>query len=346
MSWALAQTRPALRLEELSGRQKVAVLLMALGEEASAEVTKNLSAEEIEAISFEIARLDHVPPEVVQGVLEEWKQTERAAYSLAQGGVDYARRILEKAFGAQRATQILKRIESQIHDHISLSHLRNADPAQLTALIRSEHPQIIAVLLAYLDPDQTAAVLRGFDPRLGADVLFRMARMEKIHPDALRMVESSLGAEADLSLSRDSSQAGGPEAVAEILNRAGAGMEKELLDGLAHQDPELAEQVKDLMFVFEDITKLDDQAITRVLRDVDTKELALALKVASEELRDRIMSTLSTRAREALQEEIEFLGPVRVSEVESAQASIVRTVRTLEEAGEIVVGGGDDLVVE
>jgi len=346
VSWALAQTRPALRLEELSGRQKVAVLLMALGEEASAEVTKNLSAEEIEAISFEIARLDHVPPEVVQGVLEEWKQTERAAYSLAQGGVDYARRILEKAFGAQRATQILKRIESQIHDHISLSHLRNADPAQLTALIRSEHPQIIAVLLAYLDPDQTAAVLRGFDPRLGADVLFRMARMEKIHPDALRMVESSLGAEADLSLSRDSSQAGGPEAVAEILNRAGAGMEKELLDGLAHQDPELAEQVKDLMFVFEDITKLDDQAITRVLRDVDTKELALALKVASEELRDRIMSTLSTRAREALQEEIEFLGPVRVSEVESAQASIVRTVRTLEEAGEIVVGGGDDLVVE
>jgi flagellar motor switch protein FliG len=290
--------------------------------------------------------MDRVDPQVVEAVLEEWQHTERAAFSLAQGGVDYAKRILEKAFGGQKAAQILKRIESQLHDHISMVNFQNADPAQLTAVIRNEHPQIISVLLAFLDPDQTAAVIKGFDTRLGSDILLRMARMEKIHPEALKVIEASLGSESDLSFGGEGSKAGGPEAVAEILNRTSAGLEKELMDGLHHGDPELADRVKDLMFVFEDIVNLDDSAITRVLRDVETRELALALKVASDELKDRLMGTLSTRAREALQEEIEFLGPVRVSDVETAQANIVRTVRTLDEAGEIVIGASDDLVVE
>ncbi len=345
MSSSSAKKKAISNVAELTGRQKVAVLLMAAGEEASAEITKGLSAEEVEAISFEIARMDRVEPHVVEAVLEEWQHTERAAFSLAQGGVDYARRILEKAFGAQKASTILKRIESQLHDHISMVNFQNADPAQLTAVIRNEHPQIISVLLAFLDPDHTAAVLKGFDTRLGSEILLRMARMDKIHPEALKVLEASLGSESDLSFGRESSKAGGPEAVAEILNRTSAGLEKELMDGLTHSDPELADRIKDLMFVFEDIVKLDDTAITRVLRDVDTKELAMALKVASEELRDRILGTLSTRAREALQEEIEFLGPVRVSDVEAAQSSIVRTVRTLDEAGEIAIGATDDLVV-
>jgi flagellar motor switch protein FliG len=332
-----AQKRSITSLSELSGRQKVAVVLMAAGEEASAEITKSLSAEEVENISFEIARMERVEPHVVEAVLEEWQQTERAAFSLAEGGVDYARRILEKAFGNQKATTILKRIESQLHDHISMTNFQNADPAQLMAVIRNEHPQIISVLLAFLDPDQTAAVIKGFDADLASDILLRMARMEKINPEALSVIEASLGSDSDLSFGSESSKAGGPEAVAEILNRTAAGLEKELMEGLNHGDPELAQRVKDLMFVFEDIVNLDDTAITRVLRDVETKELALGLKVASEELKDRIMGTLSTRAREALQEEIEFLGPVRVSDVETAQANIVRTVRTLDEAGEIVL---------
>jgi len=346
VSTAVAKKKPISNLAELSGRQKVAIVLMAAGEEASAEITKSLSPEEVEAISFEIARMDRVDPQVVEAVLEEWQHTERAAFSLAQGGVDYAKRILEKAFGNQKAAQILKRIESQLHDHISMVNFQNADPAQLTAVIRNEHPQIISVLLAFLDPDQTAAVIKGFDTRLGSDILLRMARMEKIHPEALKVIEASLGSESDLSFGGEGSKAGGPEAVAEILNRTSAGLEKELMDGLHHGDPELADRVKDLMFVFEDIVNLDDSAITRVLRDVETRELALALKVASDELKDRLMGTLSTRAREALQEEIEFLGPVRVSDVETAQANIVRTVRTLDEAGEIVIGASDDLVVE
>jgi flagellar motor switch protein FliG len=334
-------------LADLSGRQKTAILLMAIGEESSASVTKALPPDEVEAISFEIAKMDRVEPDLVQDVLHEWQETERAAFSLAQGGVSYAKRILEKAFGSQKASTILKRIESQLHDEISLTHLRNADPSQLTAVLRNEHPQIIALILAYLDPEQTAAVLKEIEPQTGSDILYRMARMEKVLPEALKVIEDSLGADSDLSsLVGDSSAAGGPEAVAEVLNLTAAGLEKELIEALASQDQELADQVKDLMFVFEDITKLDDAGITRILRDVDTKQLALALKVASDELKEKIMGTLSTRAKDALVEEMEFLGPVRVSDVEQAQSDIVRTARALEEAGEIVIGASDDAVVE
>ncbi len=332
--------------EDLSGRQKVAILLMALGEEASAEITKNLAPEDVEAISFEIAKMDRVPPEVVENILEEWQHTEQAAFSLASGGVDYARRVLEKAFGPSKASNVLKRIEAQLNDHISLTHLRNADPQQLTAIIRNEHPQTIALILAFLDPSQTAAVLREIDPRMGSDILLRMARMDKVLPDVLRIIENSVGAGSDLTLTGDSSAAGGPEAVAEVLNLLAAGLEKDLLDGVAEQDPELSEQIQNLMFVFEDIVKLDDRGITRLLRDVDTRELSVALKLASEELRDRILGSMSSRARDSLLEEMEFLGPVRVSDVEMAQASIVKMARALEEAGEIVIGGSDDMVVE
>ncbi len=331
--------------DELTGRQKVAVLLMALGEEASAEVTKNLSPEEVEAISLEIAKMDRADPALVEEVLNEWQHTEQAAFSLASGGVEYARRVLEKAFGATRATQVLNRIEGQLHDHGSLSLLRSADPQQLAAILRNEHPQTIALILAFLDPAQVAAVMKERDGALGSDVLLRIARMEKVHPDVLRIIESSVGAEADLSLARESSRAGGPAAVAEMLNLVSASLEKDLLDGVAHLDPALSEQIQNLMFVFEDIAKLDDRGITRLLRDVDTKELSLALKLASDELKARLLGSLSTRARDSLVEEMEFLGPVRVSDVEAAQANIVKMARALEEAGEIVIGGGDDLVV-
>jgi flagellar motor switch protein FliG len=343
MAVALARRRVE---EELSGRQKVAILLMALGEEASAQITKNLDPEEVEAISFEIAKMERVEPHVVEGILAEWQHTEQAAFSLASGGVDYARRVLEKAFGPSKAAQVLKRIEAQLHDHISLTHLRNADPQQLTAIIRNEHPQTIALILAFLDPGQTAAVLREVDPQTGSDILLRIARMEKVLPDVLRIIEDSVGAESDLSLSGDGSAAGGPEAVAEVLNLLAAGLEKDLLDGVAEKDIELSEQIKNLMFVFEDIVKLDDKGITRLLRDVDTKELSLALKLASEELKGRILGSMSSRARDSLLEEMEFLGPVRVSDVEIAQANIVKMARALEEAGEIVIGGGDDLVIQ
>lgn len=332
--------------DELTGRQKVAILLMAVGEEASASITKKMAPEDVEAISFEIAKMDQIDPEVVERVLEEWQHTEQAAFSLASGGVDYARRILEKAFGPSKAAQVLKRIEAQLSDHISLTHLRNADTQQLNALIRNEYPQTIALILAFLDPSQTAAILRETDPVMGSDILLRIAQMEKVLPDVLKIIEESVGTDGDLSIAGDGSAAGGPEAVAEVLNLLSAGIEKELLDGVAETDVELSEQIKNLMFVFEDIVNLDDRGITRLLRDVDTKELSMALKVASDELRDRILGSMSSRARDALMEEMEFLGPVRVSDVETAQASIVKMARALEEAGEIVIGGGDDMVIE
>lgn len=343
MSVALAR-RPD--VSELTGRQKTAILLMAVGEEASAEITKTMAPEEVEAISLEIAKMGRVEPMLVEAVIDEWSQTERAAFSLAQGGVDYARRVLEKAFGPQKAQTVLKRIEAQLHDHVSLAHLRNADLQQLTALLRNEYPQTIALILAFLDPGQTAEIIKSIDTGPGSDILLRLARMEKVMPDVLRLIEESMGRESELTLSGDGSAAGGPSAVAEVLNLVSTGFEKELLDGVADQDAELSEQIKDLMFVFEDIVKLDEKGITRLLRDVQTRELSLALKLASEELRGRILDTMTSRARDSLVEEMEFLGPQRVSDVEQAQSDIVKMARALADAGEIVIGGSDDLVVE
>ncbi len=333
-------------IEELTGREKVAILLMAIGEEAAGNVTKNMAPDEVEAISFEIAKMDRVDPNVVEAVLTEWQHTEDAAVNLATGGVDYARRVLEQTFGVTKAQAVIKRIEAQLHDSVSLVHLRNADTTQLNALIRNEYPQTIALILAFLDPSQTAGVLRGTETSAGSDILLRMARMEKVLPDVLKLIEESIGAESDLSISGDASAAGGPSAVAEVLNLLSAGIEKDLLAGVAEEDMDLSEQIKDLMFVFEDMSKLDDTGITRLLRDVDTRELSMALKLASEELKNKILDSMSSRARDALVEEMEFLGPVRVSDVELAQSGIVKMARALEEAGEIVIGGTDDLVVE
>ncbi len=343
MSTALVK-RPS--TDDLTGRQKSAILLMQVGDEAVATIMEHLGAEEVEAISFEIAKMDRVDPALVEAVMEEWQHTEEAAFSLASGGVDFARRILEKAFGPGRAAQVLKRIEVQLHDHISLNHLRNADTQQLTGIIRNEYPQTTALILAFLDPEQTAGVVRTLEAEEGSDLMFRIARMEKVQPDVLRIIEDSLTSEADLAIAGDGSLAGGPEAVAEVLNLLTAGIEKDLLDGVAERDAELAEQIKDLMFVFEDILKLDEKGIIRLLRDVDSRELSVALKLASEELKEMVFGSMSTRARDALTEEMEFLGPVRVSDVELAQATVVRMARVLEEAGEIVIGGGDDVLVD
>jgi flagellar motor switch protein FliG len=334
------------KAEDLTGRQKVAVLLMAVGEEASAAITKNMSADEVEAISLEIAKMDRVPPQLVERVLDEWQHTEQAAFSLASGGVDYARRVLEKAFGSAKASAVLKRIEAQLLDHVSLTHLRKADVAQLSAFIRNEYPQTIALILAFLDPGQTAAILRDTDPAVGSDILLRIARMQKVMPDVLKLLEEAVGTDSELSSSGNGSAAGGPGAVAEVLNLLSAGAEKDLLEGVAAVDAELSEQIKNLMFVFEDIVKLDEKSVTRLLRDVDTRELATALKLASDELKEHMMAAMSSRARDALEEEIEFLGPLRVSDIEAAQANIVKLTRALEDAGEIVVGGGDDVVVD
>ena len=327
---------------QLTGRQKVAIVCMALGGEYAGTVTKGLRQDEIEMISFEIARMEHVPATLADSVLTEWLDTFRAAESLTEGGVEVAREILENAFGPIQANSILRRIQSQLADNAGLHRLRNADPQQLSNMIRGEHPQTVALILAHLSPGHTANVLRHLEPALGTEVIYRMARMEKVSPEMLQLIEKSLGAETDLEMSGGMQASGGPSAVAEVLNQLAPSLEKELMDGLKVKDEALCDEIKNLMFVFEDLIKLEDRGIQRLLREVDSKELALAMKAASDALKDRIMGAMSQRAVAALKEEIDFLGPVKLRDVEAAQGGIVAKVRQLEEAGEIVVSSGSD----
>jgi flagellar motor switch protein FliG len=343
---ALPRPRSSVHIEDLSGAQKSAVLLLSMGPEAAATITQSLSPAELENITLEIARLDRVPSEVVDAVIAEWQQMETAVHSVAEGGVDYARRILEQAVGPQKASSILKRIESQLRESAGFNHLRNADPQQLTNLVQNEHPQTIALLLAHLEPAQAAGVLADLPLELAGTVLYRIARMEKVLPEVLQVLEHSFGGDAVVNLARDLTAAGGLESVAAVLNLMSGTAEKELLENIGRQEPELSEAIKNLMFVFEDIQKLDDRAVQRLLRDVQTRDLALAMKGASEGLRQRVFSLLPQRAANALREEIDLLGPVRLRDVEHAQSEVVKMVRALEEAGEISIGGGkDDMVI-
>lgn len=331
----------------LSGPQKAAVLCMVLGRDHAAKLTERLNPEEVEVISYEIARLEKVDGDLSDSVLKEWLDTARAAESIAMGGVDYAKEILEQAFGSQRAGFMLKRLQSQLNESAGLHRLRKVDPQQLGGMLRNEHPQTIALILAHLDPSQTAAVIKEIGPEIGKAVIYRMASMEKVSPEMLELIERALGPETELNLNQGLSVAGGPQSVAAVLNLIPPSLEKELLDGLNTEDAELCEQVKNLMFVFEDIIALDARAMQRVLREIESKDLALALKIASEELKASIMGAMTKRAVEALEEEMEFLGPVRLRDVETAQVMIVGKVRALEEAGEIVISaGGDDEVIQ
>ena len=331
--------------ETLTSRQKVAIVCMALGSDAAAKLTQKMSPEDVDAISFEIARMDNVSGPAVESVLDEWLARMLAADSLASGGLQVAREILEKAFGSRKAGQVLERIQSQLTSSAGLHRLRNADPQQLGNMVRGEHPQTIALILAHLDPQHTASVLKELDTEVGSEVVYRIARMEKVSPEVIQIIERSLGSETELNVAQGMSTSGGPAAVAAVMNFTTASLEKALLDGVHVKDAALCEQIKNLMFVFEDVGSLDNKALQRLLRDVDSKELALALKVASDDLKGKIMGAMSQRAVQALTDEMELMGPSRLKDVEAAQTNIVGIVRRLEEAGEIIIGGGDDDLV-
>ncbi len=331
--------------QEIPGPRKAAILLMALGDDVSSKITRHLPQEEVEALSYEIARMDRVDPALVEKVLQEWEETERAAHFVAEGGTDFARRILTKAFGKDRAEQILSRIQVQLSETLTLGPLQKADPQQVAGLIRNEHPQTMALVLAHLDPQQAGLILKELDTTKGADILIRMALVDKVLPEVLQVVERVLGAGGEVSLSQGGATRGGPNTVASVLNELVGGLEKELLEHMSEANPELAQEIKDLMFVFEDILKLEEDAVTRIMREVDVRDMATALKVASEPLKEKMLAVMTTRARDALLEEMEFMGPVRMREVEEAQGKVVATIRSLEEAGEIVVSGGRDVMV-
>lgn len=342
----MAATKRNGRMESLDGPAKAAVLCMALGTEQSARVMQMLSADQVELLGREIASMPAVAADVVDTVLTEYRDVARAVESLAQGGVDYARAILEQAYGQQRAREMLDKIRESLSD-TGLRRLKRASPEALLGVLRGEHPQTVALILAHLDIRQAASVIEAMDPEAASDVLFRVAKMEKVSPEMLALVESGLASKADLSLSAEMTLSGGPLAVANVLNIAGPSAEKQLLEMIAQRDGKLVEQIRSLMFVFEDLKLLEGRAMQRVLRDVDSKELALALKVASDELKDHILGNMSERASEALKEEMEFLGAVKVKDVEAAHGRIIQQVRALEEAGEITINGrGNDELVQ
>lgn len=327
------------------GRQKVAIVCMAIGTQHAAKITGALSPSEAETVALEMAMLDRVPQETVTAVLEEWLELTLGVDSLSAGGVDFTREVLEQAFGPNKAEQIIKRVQGQLAYSDRFGRLRRADPQQLVSTLRGEHPQTIALILAHLDPAQVAQILRELGVALGSEVMFRIAQMQKVAPEMVSLLERAIGTAAEASLGQNMSSVGGPAAVAAVLNLVSGSLEKEVLEAVSERDPALSEEIKNLMFVFEDLQALDDKSLQRLLREIDVKQLALALKATSPELKQRIMGVMSQRAVTGLKEEIEFLGPVKMRDVEASQADIVAKVRALEETGEIVLSGGSDDVI-
>lgn len=332
--------------DALSGAQKCAVLCLAVGTKEAATILQQLGSEEVEQVCREIASMSEVTAEMAQAVVQEFQSASQASTSITRGGVRYAQQVLEQAVGPVRAKIVLDKVQEQVVD-TGLKRLKKVAPEVLVGILRGEHPQAIALILSHLDVRQSAAVVAAMDPGLAADVLYRVARMEKISPEMLAIVETGLSRKTDVSLSQEMTLSGGPGAVARMLNMAGVTLEKQLLEGLQQRNPDIAARVQSLMFVFEDLRLLDGASVQRLLREVDGKELALALKGASDQLKKHITAQMSERAVSALEEEIEMLGPVRVRDVEAVHTRILESVRALEEAGEIRLrgrGGDDDII--
>ena len=325
--------------DDLTARQKVAILMISLGQETTAEVMKYLTDYEIEQIAQAISELEVVTTEQEDEVLEEFEQMLIAGQYVSQGGMEFARGALEKAMGPRKAQALLDRVSSTTTSGFYM--LRNVDPNQIIPFISKEHPQTIALILSQLDSAQAAGVINGLSEELQADVSYRIATMESISPQILRELEESLAQELETILSGQVTEIGGPKAVAEILNRTGRSTEKAVLERLDAQDPELAEDVRNQMFVFDDIANLTDREIQLILREVDSKDLATALKGANDEMKDRIFGNVSERVGTMMKEEMDFSGPVRMSDVEEVQLRIVQTVRQLEEAGQVTIVRGD-----
>lgn len=331
---------------QLTGRQKAAILLISLGPDVSAQVYKHLTEEEIEQLTLEISSVQKVDSRQKEDIMEEFRQIALAQDYISQGGIGYAKTVLEKAVGEDEATKIIGRLTSSLQVR-PFDFARKANPAQILNFIQNEHPQTIALVLSYLDPEQSAQILSELPPEMQADIAKRIALMDSTSPEVINEVEQILEKKLSTTVTEDYTQTGGIEAIVEVLNGVDRTTERTILDELETQDPELAEEIKKRMFVFEDIVTLDNRSIQRVIREVDNEDLMLSLKVASEEVKEVLFKNMSKRMADTFKEEMEFMGPVRLRDVEEAQTRIVSTIRRLEEMGEIVVarGGGDDIIV-
>jgi len=331
---------------EITNKQKAAILLITLGPDISSQIFKHLREEEIDKITLEIANQRKVPQEQKDKILTEFHQMLIAKDYISSGGLEYAREILEKALGAEKAVAIINRLTSSLQIR-PFDFARKTDPAQLLNFIQNEHPQTIALIMAYLQPEQSGVILSSLPPDRQVDVAKRIATMDRTSPDVLKDVERILERKLSSLVTQDFTAAGGVDAIVEVLNRVDRTTERTIIENLEIQDPELAEEIKRRMFVFEDIVLLDDRSLQLVLREIESKDLALALKASSSEVGEKIYKNMSKRAADMLREEIEFMGPVRIRDVEEAQQKIVNVIRRLEESGEIVVarGKGDELIV-
>jgi flagellar motor switch protein FliG len=335
-----------MQLTSISGIEKAAIILIAMGSDLSSRVLKKEFSEiEIEQLTQEISNMVKIPLEVKNAVVDEFLELHHAREYLTHGGLNYAKELLEKALGQQKASEILGKLTRDMKS-VPFSTLRKTDPKQLFNFIREEHPQTIALILAHLTPEQAAAILASLPPELQTEICRRVATIDRFTPDVIRDVEAVLESKLSTMVQPDHMVVGGVQSLVHILNRVGRSAEKIILDGLEKEDPALADEVKLRMFVFEDIKNLSDNYIQRVLKEVDTKDLALAMRGANEEVHARIYKNMSKRAADMLKEEIEFMGPVRLKEVEQAQQKIVTIIRKLDESGEIIISwGGDDVII-
>nr|WP_206765632.1 flagellar motor switch protein FliG [Paenibacillus dendritiformis] len=330
----------------MTGRQKAAILLITLGPEVSAQIFKHLRDEEIEQLTLEIANVRKVDAAEKESVMSEFHQICLAQEYISQGGISYAKEILEKALGSQKAVDIINRLTATLQVR-PFDFARKAEASQIFNFIQNENAQTIALVLSYLQTEQASTILSSLPQEKQAEVARRVALMDSTSPEVISQVERVLEQKLSSTVTQDYTSAGGIESVVKILNGVDRGTERTILDSLEIQDPELAEEIKKRMFVFEDIVNIDNRSIQRIIRDIDNADLQLALKVASEEVREAIFRNMSKRMADTFKEEMEFMGPVRLRDVEEAQTRIVSTIRRLEESGEIIIarGGGDDIVV-
>lgn len=330
--------RKDLKYEDLTGKQKAAVLLMSMDVDVAAKVFQEFDMKEVEQIAVEITNLKELNPSVIEAVIEEFYQLMTASNYLVEGGLEYAQMILERSYGPEKARDIIEKIRV-LTSVRGFTVLKKADPQQLANFLSKEHPQTIALILSHLPADQSADVLSEFDEALRSDTVFRIATLGKVSPSIVSEIEAVVDEIAESTLSQDLAKTGGTHMVASILNKSNNQIAKTILENIEEQDYAMATEIKRLMFLFEDIVLIDDRSVQRILRDVEKADLALALKAADQKVQDKIFKNMSQRASEVIKEEIEFMGPVKLKEVEAAQMRIVDVIKDLEDKEEIVVGG-------
>ncbi|MCC3145209.1 flagellar motor switch protein FliG [Halanaerobium sp. Z-7514] len=332
--------------EELDGKEKAAILLISLGPDVSSDIFKHLDDEEVEKLTLEIANKNKIKPELKKKVQEEFLELQRANDYINSGGISYAKKVLEKSFGKERTKNIINRLTATLQVR-PFDSIRKTEAAQILNFIQEEHPQTIALILAYLSPSKASQILSALPADVQSKVAKRIAVMDRTSPEIIKEVERVLEKKLSSVAANEYARAGGIESIVDVLNNVDRGTEKNILDKLEEDNPDLVEEIKKRMFVFEDIVLLSDRAVQLVLRQVETHDLALALKTSSTEVEEIITGNMSKRAAEMLQEDIEYMGPVRIREVEDAQQRIVNVIRELEESGEIVIarGGESELIV-